>query len=70
VVIIVYYQLLSKVNSTTLMLITIMMPLLATLRATWFNQEALDSHLILELFLLCAGLSLSFYFIRKIISIK
>ncbi|MGE8561751.1 MAG: DMT family transporter [Acinetobacter sp.] len=56
-----YYQLLNKVNPTTLMLITIITPVLATLWGTWLNQEALGSDLILGLILLCTGLYLYSY---------
>ena len=53
-----YYQLLNKVNPTTLMLMNIMSPVLATLWGTWLNHEALNSHFILGLLLLCSGLAL------------
>ncbi len=52
-----YYQLLNKVNPTTLMLITIMTPVLATLWGSWLNHEMLSSHFILGLLLLCTGLA-------------
>ncbi|MFD1438485.1 DMT family transporter [Acinetobacter terrae] len=65
-----YYQLLNTVNPTTLMLITIMTPVLATLWGTWLNHEALSPHLILGLLLLCMGLSLYSYSIRETVSIK
>lgn len=52
-----YYQLLNKVNPTTLMMITIITPVLATLWGTWLNHEALSSHFILGLLLLCSGLA-------------
>lgn len=65
-----YYQLLNTVNPTTLMLITIMTPVLATLWGTWLNHEALSPHLILGLFLICVGLSLYSYSIREAVSIK
>lgn len=53
-----YYQLLNKVSPTTLMLITIITPVLATLWGTWLNHETLSSHFILGLLLLCSGLAL------------
>ena len=52
-----YYQLLNKVNPTTLMLITIMTPVLATLWGRWLNHEMLSSHFIWGLLLLCTGLA-------------
>jgi len=52
-----YYQLLNKVNPTTLMLITIMTPVLASLWGTWLNNEMLSSHFIWGLLLLCTGLA-------------
>ncbi|CAB1216098.1 DMT family transporter [Acinetobacter bouvetii] len=53
-----YYQLLNKVNPTTLMLITIMTPVLATLWGSWLNHESLGADLIIGLVLLCSGLVL------------
>ena len=52
-----YYQLLNKVNPTTLMLITIMTPVLASLWGRWLNNEMLSSHFIWGLLLLCTGLA-------------
>lgn len=53
-----YYGLIKKLKPTTVLLITIMTPVLATLWGTWFNHEHLSSHLLLGLVLLCAGLLL------------
>ena len=52
-----YYQLLNKVKPTTLMLMNIICPVLATLWGTWLNHELLSSHFILGLLLLCMGLA-------------
>ena len=52
-----YYQLLNKVKPTTLMLMNIICPVLATLWGTWLNHEMLSSHFILGLLLLCTGLA-------------
>ena len=52
-----YYQLLNKVKPTTLMLMNIICPVLATLWGTWLNHELLSSHFILGLLLLCTGLA-------------
>lgn len=52
-----YYQLLNKVKPTTLMLMNIICPVLATLWSTWLNHELLSSHFILGLLLLCMGLA-------------
>ena len=52
-----YYQLLNKVKPTTLMLMNIICPVLATLWGTWLNHEMLSSHFILGLLLLCMGLA-------------
>lgn len=53
-----YYQLVKILQPTTVLLITIMTPVLATLWGTWFNHEQLSSHLMLGLILLCSGLAL------------
>lgn len=53
-----YYQLLNTVKPTTLMLMNIMSPVLATLWGTWLNHEMLSSHFNLGLLLLCSGLAL------------
>lgn len=60
-----YYQLLNKVNPTTLMLITIMTPVLATLWGRWLNHEMLSSHFIWGLLLLCTGLAFYALQIRR-----
>jgi len=52
-----YYQLLNTVKPTTLMLMNIMSPVLATLWGTWLNHEMLSSHFNLGLLLLCSGLA-------------
>lgn len=52
-----YYQLLNKVKPTTLMLMNIICPVLATLWGKWLNHELLSSHFILGLLLLCMGLA-------------
>ena len=52
-----YYQLLNKVKPTTLMMMNIICPVLATLWSTWLNHELLSSHFILGLLLLCMGLA-------------
>nr|WP_228146848.1 DMT family transporter [Acinetobacter sp. ANC 4470] len=49
-----YYALLT----TTLMLITLITPVLATVWGSWLNQEQLSTDLIFGLFLLCLGLAL------------
>ena len=51
-----YYQLIKILQPTTVLLITIITPVLATFWGTWFNHEQLSSHLILGLTLLCLGL--------------
>lgn len=60
-----YYALLNKVSPTTLMLITIMTPVLATVWGSWLNQEQLSPDLILGLFLLCLGLALYSFQVRS-----
>lgn len=56
-----YYYLIKKLKPTTVLLITIMTPVLATLWGTWLNQEQLSSNLILGLILLCLGLLMYSY---------
>ena len=60
-----YYALLNTVSPTTLMLITIMTPVLATVWGSWLNQEQLSPDLILGLLLLCLGLALYSFQIRS-----
>ncbi|TXJ08946.1 MAG: DMT family transporter [Acinetobacter sp.] len=59
-----YYALIKKLKPTTVLLITIMTPVLATLWGTWLNQEHLSSHLLLGLILLCSGLFLYTHYRR------
>ncbi|MGN5765143.1 DMT family transporter [Acinetobacter calcoaceticus] len=56
-----YFHLIQKLNPTTVMLITILTPVLATGWGIWFNNEALSSHLIIGLIFLCFGLFLYAY---------
>lgn len=56
-----YFHLIQKLNPTTVMLITILTPVLATGWGIWFNNEALSSHLIMGLIFLCFGLFLYAY---------
>ncbi|ENU27518.1 DMT family transporter [Acinetobacter modestus] len=56
-----YFNLIQKLNPTTVMLITIMTPVLASFWGIFFNHEPLSSHLILGLIFLCAGLFLYAY---------
>lgn len=56
-----YFHLIQKLNPTTVMLITILTPVLATLWGYWFNHEALSLHLIIGLIFLCSGLFLYTY---------
>ncbi|MFI8124148.1 DMT family transporter [Acinetobacter sp. ABJ-A23_2] len=51
-----YYQLIKVLQPTTVLLITIITPVLATFWGTWFNHEHLSSHLVLGLIMLCLGL--------------
>ena len=60
-----YYDLLNKLSPTTLMLITIITPVLATVWGNWLNQEQLSPDLILGLFLLCLGLVLYSFQVRS-----
>lgn len=56
-----YFHLIQKLNPTTVMLITILTPVLATFWGVFFNHEPLSSHLIMGLVFLCLGLSLYAY---------
>ncbi|ENW82203.1 hypothetical protein F909_01279 [Acinetobacter sp. ANC 3929] len=56
-----YFHLIQKLNPTTVMLITIVTPVLATFWGVWLNHEALSSHLVLGLMFLCLGLFLYAY---------
>lgn len=56
-----YFHLIQKLNPTTVMLITILTPVLATFWGVFFNHESLSSHLIIGLIFLCLGLSLYAY---------
>ena len=56
-----YFHLIQKLNPTTVMLITILTPVLATFLGVFFNHEPLSSHLIMGLVFLCLGLSLYAY---------
>ena len=56
-----YFNLIQKLNPTTVMLITIITPVLASVWGIFFNHEPLSSHLILGLIFLCAGLFLYAY---------
>lgn len=53
-----YYSLIQQIKTHTLMLITIITPVLATLWGTWLNQEALGHYFFMGLALLCLGLYL------------
>ena len=56
-----YFHLIQKLNPTTVMLITILTPVLATFWGVFFNHEPLSSNLIMGLIFLCLGLSLYAY---------
>jgi len=56
-----YFNLIQKLNPTTVMLITIITPVLASVWGIFLNHEPLSSHLILGLIFLCAGLFLYAY---------
>lgn len=56
-----YFHLIQQLNPTTVMLTTLLTPVLATCWGTWFNHEALSSHLLTGLVLLCFGLFLYAY---------
>lgn len=56
-----YFHLIQRLNPTTVMLITILTPVLATIWGAYFNHEPLSSHLIIGLILLCFGLFLYAY---------
>ena len=56
-----YFHLIQKLNPTTVMLITILTPVLTTFWGVFFNHEPLSSHLIMGLVFLCLGLSLYAY---------
>ncbi len=56
-----YFHLIQKLNPTTVMLITILTPVLATIWGIYFNNERLSSHLVIGLVLLCLGLFLYAY---------
>lgn len=56
-----YFHLIQKLNPTTVMLITILTPVLATGWGLWFNNEALSAHLLIGLIFLCFGLFLYAY---------
>lgn len=56
-----YYSLIHHLKTTTLMLLTIITPLLATFWGTWLNQESLGHLFFIGLILTCAGLSLYSY---------
>ncbi|RZF55649.1 DMT family transporter [Acinetobacter halotolerans] len=56
-----YYHLIQKLNPTTVMLIMIITPVLATLWGITLNHEPLSSHLIMGLICLCFGLFLYAY---------
>ncbi|ENX40513.1 DMT family transporter [Acinetobacter sp. NIPH 2100] len=56
-----YFHLIQKLNPTTVMLITILTPVLATFWGVWLNQEPLSSHLVFGLMFLCLGLFLYAY---------
>lgn len=53
-----YYSLIHHVKTTTLMLTTIMTPVIATLWGYWFNQEDLGHYYFIGLGLVCFGLIL------------
>lgn len=53
-----YYSLIQHIKTHTLMLITIITPVLATLWGTWLNQEQLGHYFFIGLTLLCLGLYL------------
>jgi drug/metabolite transporter (DMT)-like permease len=56
-----YFHLIQKLNPTTVMLITILTPVLATSWGILFNHEPINSHLVIGLSLLCIGLLLYAY---------
>ena len=56
-----YFRLIQQIKPTTVMLITILTPVLATFWGVCFNHEPLHTHLLLGLLLLCAGLFLYAY---------
>lgn len=56
-----YFRLIQQIKPTTVMLITILTPALATFWGVCFNHEPLHTHLLLGLLLLCAGLFLYAY---------
>ncbi|MCH7395112.1 DMT family transporter [Acinetobacter dispersus] len=56
-----YFHLIQKLNPTTVMLITILTPVLATFWGVWLNHEPLSSQLVFGLMFLCLGLFLYAY---------
>lgn len=56
-----YYSLIKMVSTNTVMLTTIMTPLIATFWGVWLNQEALGHYFFIGLILVCVGLYLYIY---------
>jgi drug/metabolite transporter (DMT)-like permease len=56
-----YFRLIQQIKPTTVMLITILTPVLATFWGMQFNHEPFSVHLMVGLMLLCFGLFLYTY---------